>query len=344
MVYVGIDLHRKRSQVCAIDADGRELLSRRIDNEPQALLALLGSLGEQPLVALEAAYGWEWVADLFDEEGIELHLSHPLATKAIAAARVKTDAVDARTLAHLLRGGLLPEAWIAPRQLRDLRELLRQRVVLTNARSALKNRVHALLARNGIQHRHSDLFGRSGRAFLAELALREPQRERLQTLLRLIEAFDAEIAVLASQVDAQAKADPRVQVLRQLPGIGSYTALLILAEVGVPERFPSARHLCSYAGLTPRVRASAGKVRLGAISHQGPPYLRFALVEAAQKAGQGGHPLRKRFERIARRRGRNIAKVALARHLLTLCYYGLRDGEIRCLAQASSPQHMVASA
>ncbi len=343
MVYVGIDLHRKRSQVCAVDEAGCELLSRNVCNESAALLELLSSLQERPIVALEAAYGWEWLADLLDEQGIELHLSHPLRTRAIAAARVKTDAVDARTLAHLLRTGLLPEAYMAPRQLRDLRELLRQRVVLTNARSALKNRVHALLARQGVQHDYSDLFGKAGRSFLSQLELRTPQRERLDTLLRLICAFDSEITALAAKIDAEAKTDPRVQILTTLPGIGRYTALLILAEVGEIKRFANPRRLCSYAGLTPRVRASAGKQRLGRITRQGPPYLRYALVEAAQKAAQSGGPLRQRFERIAKRRGRNIAKVALARHLLSLSYYALRDGEIRCLARASSPQDMVAS-
>ena len=105
-------------------------------------------------VALEATYGWEWLAELLEEAGYDVHLAHPLRTQAIAAARVKTDAVDAKTLAHLLRTGLLPEAYIAPPELRDLRELLRHRAVLTRMRTAVKNRVHALLARQGIQRAH----------------------------------------------------------------------------------------------------------------------------------------------------------------------------------------------
>jgi transposase len=138
MIYVGIDLHRKRSQIAAFDEAGRELLSRRVANEPEALKAILAELGGELRVALEATYGWEWLAELLEQEGHELHLSHPLRTKAIAAARVKTDAVDARTLAHLLRSDLLPEAYVAPRELRDLRDLLRHRVVLTRMRSALR--------------------------------------------------------------------------------------------------------------------------------------------------------------------------------------------------------------
>jgi len=141
-------------------------------NDPDTFVALLSELDGESKIALEATYGWEWLAELLEDHGYELHLAHPLRTKAIASARVKTDAVDARTLAHLLRTDLLPEAYVAPRELRDLRDLLRQRVVLTQMRSALKNRVHALLARQGIQRAHADLFGSGGRRFLDQLQLR----------------------------------------------------------------------------------------------------------------------------------------------------------------------------
>src|SRR3982751_1531847 len=175
---VGIDLHRKRSHVAVIDEEGEQLLSRRIINDPQTFLALLEGVGECR-IALEATYGWEWLADVLQDAGYELHLAHPMRTKAIASARVKTDAVDARTLAHLLRADLLPEAYIAPRELRDLRDLLRHRVALTRMRSALKNRVSAVLAKNGIERPYSDLFGPAGLRFLAELARpRRPLRAR----------------------------------------------------------------------------------------------------------------------------------------------------------------------
>ena len=133
-------------------------------------------------------------------------------------------------------------------------------------------------------------------------------------------------------------------MLRQIYGIGRYLGMLIVAEIGAIERFPSARHLCAWAGLTPTVRSSDTRARLGHISHQGSAALRWALVEAAQKACQGGGPLRQDFERIAKRRGRKIAKVAVARKILTLCYYGLRDGEIRCLAPRAGARTQRATA
>src|SRR5919199_1721111 len=203
---VGIDLHRKRSHVAALDEEGGELFSRRIVNDPDTFVALLGELDGESKIALEATYGWEWLGELLEDHGYELHLAHPLRTKAIASARVKTDAVDARTLAQLLRADLLPEAYVAPRELRDLRDLLRQRVVLTQMRSALKNRVHALIARQGIVRPQTDLFrGAGAAAVLDELALREEPRRRLEVLLRLISDFDREIDALAKEIERLAR-------------------------------------------------------------------------------------------------------------------------------------------
>jgi transposase len=156
---VGIDLHRSRSHIAVIDEEGDVLLSRRIVNDPATFLELLAEIDGECRIALEATFGWEWLADVLQGAGYELHLAHPLRTKAIASARVKTDAVDAKTLAHLLRANLLPEAYIAPRELRELRDLLRHRVALTRMRSALKNRVGAILAKQGITRPYSDMFG-----------------------------------------------------------------------------------------------------------------------------------------------------------------------------------------
>jgi transposase len=334
---VGIDLHKRRSHIAVVSEDGRRLLSRRIVNDPQTFLELLREIDGESKIALEATYGWEWLADVLEEAGYELHLAHPLRTKAIASARVKTDSVDATTLAQLLRTDLLPEAYIAPRELRDLRDLLRHRVALTHMRSALKNRVHALLSRQGIRPEHTDLFGRGGSLFLAQLELRQPPRRRLDSLLALIADFDREIDATSREIDQRAKHDERVEVLCQIRGVGPYTAMLVIAEIGDITRFQKARKLCAWAGLTPTVRSSEGKARLGHITRQGSRPLRWALVEAAQHSVRGGGPLREDFERITRRRGKKIAKVAVARKILTLCYYGLRDGEIRCLARRRRP-------
>src|SRR5437762_4281331 len=202
--WVGIDLHRRRSFLTAITEEGEVEFRRRIVNEREAFRECLGDPNGTH-VALEATYGWEWLADLLEDAGYELHLAHPLRTRAIAAARVKTDAVDATTLAQLLRAGLLPEAYIAPRELRDVRELLRHRVTLVAMRSAIKNRVHAILAKHGATHQHADLFGKAGRELLATVELRDAPRQRLNSLLALLEDFDREIDTAAKESDRQAK-------------------------------------------------------------------------------------------------------------------------------------------
>src|SRR5262249_6990357 len=261
---------------------------------------------------------------------------HRRQPKAIAAARVKTDAVDARTLAHLLRADLLPEAYVAPRGLRELGELLRHQIGLSRLRTALKNRVDALLARQGIQRGRAELFGPRGRRFLAELALPEPTRRRLESLPALIADFDRELTAVKRELQACAKDDPRRARAHPHPRVGRFIALLVIAEVGDVGRFPSARHVASFAGLTPRVRNSGERIRLGPISHQGSPHLRWGLIQAAQTAVQAEGPLKSFYERIKHRRGSKAAKVAVAREILTLYYYGLRDGEIRRLEAAAA--------
>jgi transposase len=284
--WVGIDLHRRRSQIAIIDEHGELTLSRRIVNHPDTFRELLGD-PDGTHVALEATYGWEWLADLLEQAGYEVHLAHPLRVRAIAAARVKTDAVDAPTLAHLLRAGLLPEAYIAPPELRDLRDLLRHRATLVHLRTSIKNRVHALLARQGILPDHTDLFGTAGREFLATLELPEGPRRRLDSLMALICDFDREINTTTREIDQRAKADERVKLLCQLRGIGHYTAMLIIAEVGDVKRFPTAKHLCQWAGLTPTVLRRQGPPR----AHL-PPRLHDPALGAVR--GHAAHPHRRR--------------------------------------------------
>ena len=147
MVYVGVDLHRKRSHVVALDPAGAVVLSRRIGNAPTEFLRIFGELEPEPIeVVFEATYGWSWFADLLADVGIPAHMAHPLATKAISAARVKNDAVDAKTLAHLLRTNLLAEAWIAPPDAREARRLVRTRAGLVRMRSRVQSQLPALLA------------------------------------------------------------------------------------------------------------------------------------------------------------------------------------------------------
>ena len=159
MVYIGVDLHRKKSQVAALDQDGNLVFNRKVRTGPGEMQQLIDELRPQPIqVAFEATFGWGWFADLLSGLGIEAHMAHPLATKAISSARVKNDAVDAKTLAHLLRTNLLPEGWIAPPAVREARRLVRMRAALVRVRAKLKAQVHALLGEHGLQPEVVDLF------------------------------------------------------------------------------------------------------------------------------------------------------------------------------------------
>jgi transposase len=322
-VYVGIDVHRKRSQVAVVAEDGKVQLNKNTVNGTEPLLRLIGDLPAGTPVAFEAAFGWGWLAGLLEDYGFEAHLVHPLRCKAIASARLKNDKVDAAILAQLLRADLLPEAWIAPPQVRQLRALLRHRVQLVRLRTLLRNRIHAVLADHGLG-RAGGCWSGPGRAWLAALELPAASREVIDDDLALIDALQEPIDRLDGEIRQHARPDPQVKILTQLPGIGPFTALVILAEVGDITRFGSARKLASWAGLTPTVRGSDRVAHHGHISKQGSVWLRWVLCEAAQTAKR--HPdFAATYQAIARRRGKKIATTAIARKLLARAWHLLAD-------------------
>src|SRR5215813_1661861 len=282
-VYVGIGVRRKRSQVAVVDAGGEVLANRNVPNGVEPILGVIGGLPPGTPVAFEAAFGWGWLVELLEDYGFAPHLVHPLRCKAIASARLKNDKVDAAILAHLLRADLLPEAWIAPPEVRRLRSLLRHRAQLVRLRTLLRNRIHAVLADYG-HDRQGGCWSGPGRAWLSTLPLPAVSREVINDDLALIDALQVPIDRLDWEVHQRARTEPAVKVLTQLPGVGPFTALVILAEIGDISRFGSARKLAAWAGLTPTVRGSDRTVRHGHISKQGSTWLRWILCEAAQTA------------------------------------------------------------
>jgi transposase len=228
-------------------------------------------------------------------------------------------------LAQLLRADLLPEAWIAPPAVRQLRALLRHRVALVRLRTLLRNRIHAVLAGHG-HDRPAGCWSGPGRDWLASLPLPAVSREVAGDGLALIDATEARIDRLDREIVQRARSGPRVKVLTQLPGAGPFTALVILAEIGDITRFPAARKLASRAGLTPAVRGSDRVARYGHISEQGSAWLRQVLCEAAQTARRSPQ-FAAGYQAIAARRGQKIATTAVARKLLTRTWHLLTDAE-----------------
>jgi transposase len=329
--YVGIDLHRRRSVIVRRAPDGETLETVRIDNDAAALAAELAKAGEHPEVVLEATYGWYWAADVLAECGANVHLAHPLGNN-WGHRRVKNDERDATDLVDLLRMGRLAEAWVAPPPLRELRELIRYRAKLVHTRSGLKSQVHSVLAKEGVAVPMSDLFGVSGQALLDACGLAEAYAVRVESLRDLIEVLDREVKMLQGRVDTWLADDAGYWAIQAIPGVGPILGAIFVAEVGDVSRFPSARHLASWAGLTPTHHESDNKVRRGHITKQGSRLVRWAAVEAVARQ-RGSTPIQAHHHRVADRRGKNIGRVAAARKLVTLVYYGLRDGEIRCLAE-----------
>ncbi len=333
--YVGIDLHRRRSVVVILDSDGSRVSSRRIENSPVALAAAVGEAGPEPEVVLEATWGWYWAADVIEASGGRVHLAHPLGVKGFENRRVKNDDRDATLLADLLRMGSLPESWIAPRSLRELRELVRYRHKLSQLRTGLKSQVHSVLGKEGVVPSLTTLWGPGGARFLEETPLGEAYAYRIESLRKLIPIYDREITELDHRVHARLRDDVGYRTIQQLSGVGRVFAGVFVAEIGDITRFPNPKRLCSWVGLTPRHRESDDKVFRGSITKQGSALIRWAAIEAVAR-WRGGAPIQDSYLRIAERRGTNIARVAAARKLLTLVYYGMRDGEIRCLTQEAA--------
>jgi transposase len=250
--------------------------------------------------------------------------------------RVKNDVRDATDLADLLRMGRLPESYVAPPAVRELRELVRHRAKLVAMRSSLKAQVHAVLAKQGLHIAVSDLFGVGGRELLAKAPLDGPFRGRVDALCRLIGAVDFEIDAVAGPVRAKLAGHAGYRAIQAIPGVGPILAAIFVAELGEVSRFAGAAQVTSWAGLTPKHRESDLVVHRGRITKQGSTLVRWAAVEAAHSIPHDAGWLVARRSRIAERRGRNIATVAVARKLLTLVYYGLRDGHIRALHPAKA--------
>jgi transposase len=339
--YVGIDLHRHRSVIVRKSArEGESLEVTRVANTNLgAFEAAVMAAGEHPEVVLEAGYGWYWAVDWLEELGCKVHLAHPLGNN-WGHRRVKNDVRDAEDLADLLRLGRLAEAWIAPGEIRELRELVRYRAKLVCLRTSCKMQAYSVLAKEGVAVPMTDLFGVAGTELLESCHLATAYRTRVESLRELIAVFDGQIATLEVDVAHALSGNAGYKVIQVIPGVGSVLGAVFVAEIGEVTRFSSPSHLASWCGLTPKHHESDLNVHRGSITKQGSRLVRWAAVEAAQRQGNGTK-LRADFNRITASHGntvsaRRIARVAVARKIVTLVYYGLRDGVIRSQAIAKT--------
>jgi transposase len=329
MIHVGVDLHQRFCYMTALEARGKILQAGPVANEKLALRKYFRQFrGQEVQAAVEACGFWPGFREVVEPEVKRLVLVHPQRVKAIASAKLKNDRVDSATLAHLLRCDLLPESWKADRETQARRQQVRLRATLVRQGTRLKNQVHAVLHQQGLHSPVTDLFGKRGRRWLAGVKLPPPARESVQVCLRLLDGYGEEIQRQNLQLREKAKQDRRVEWLMTIPGIGEYSAMMLLAEIGEIGRFRDKEGLCSYAGLVPRVRESAGKAARGGITRQGSPWMRWIMVEAAQVATRCSPAAKRYYERLLRKKHKHVARVALARKLLIAVYALLHDGVV----------------
>ena len=312
-VFCGLDVHKESTYATVLDSTGQVVTQRRMKNEeiPEFLEPL-----KVNRVAMEAS---TYIIPMYRrlvEEGYNVTVSHPKKTRYIAEARIKSDRVDSKALAELLRLDSLPESYIPPPDIAELRERIRRRAFLVRQRAKLKVKIRGVLAYEGVKPPgHHGLFTRKGVGWLRGLAL-----EPVDCYLRLMEPLKEEVRLLSRELRGIARDDPDVQLLMTIPGIGYYIALLVKAEIGDVSRFSSCDHLASYAGLVPSTRSSGGVERHGRITREGSSWLRWAMVEAAMVHVRQDSPVTWFYHRVAERRGRKPALVAAARKLVTVCY------------------------
>ena len=306
-----------------MDAKGEIIDKGRISNQ-EITKYLQEKVPQETYAVLEATRNWPFMYDHLNEHVQKVDLVHSKGVRAIANAAVKTDQIDATTLAHLARMNYIPKAYAASKEMRDLRQLLRHRGWMVNQRSKAKNRIHAALAAYNLVSPVTDLFGVAGQEYLHEVMdkeLRPSARQVVEDHLAMIDHLTERIHALEKNISLNERQDHIVNILKSMPGVGRLIALILLAEIGDISRFRSPKSLCSWAGLTPRVHNSDTVVQHGHITKEGSRYLRTAMVQAATTACRVSPRWYKTHEHMALRCGRRAARVAVARRLLTVIYY-----------------------
>jgi transposase len=322
-MYLGIDTHTRYSQVAVVDDDGNLQDEIRVPNDRLDELAEQYAGGE---AAIEASGHYRPIYETLDDH-LDVTLVNPGQNRLIAEASVKTDRVDAKRLAQMLRTDMLAESYVPGEEIRTLRDLVRTRKALVEERTAEKNRVRAVLKRTDNAY-DSALFGPTGREYLAELSLSDADRLIVEAHLAVIEEYDTQIDRLEEEIEAEVLESEAAQLLLSIPGVGQSTAALVVAEVGEIERFDRHEELVSYAGLDPMVHQSGDTEVHGSISKEGSAPLRWALVQAAHVSVRYDEYLGNFYTRLKERKNHQIAIVATARKLLVSMFYMLQRREI----------------
>jgi transposase len=315
----GLDVHKDSTYATILDADGKIVNQRRMGND--GVLPYLSNY-RIDRIGMESS---NQVVPLYRElarQGYTVSVSHPKKTRYIAEAKIKSDRVDSKAIAELVRLDALPLAYIPDEETAMLREKVRRRAFLVRERVKLRTKIKSILTYQGIKNPSTyGLFTRKGVEWLHTLNF-----SPVESYLRIISPLDDEIKRVSKELKETATIDEDVKLLMTIPGVGYYTALLVKSEIGDINRFSDGDKLCSYAGLVPSTHASGGMIRHGSITKEGSRWLRWVMVEAAKThVNKYDTKITKAYHRIAERRGKQVATVAAARKLLLCCYAVLKN-------------------
>jgi len=324
MLIIGCDFHPSFQQVAIFDNQSGEVQEKRLQHREEAEQFYRSLIGQKVRVGMEACGHYPWFERLLAECGHELWLGDAGAIRASVVRKQKTDRRDAEQVLDLLRQERFPRIWVPSLEERDVRQLLVHRHKQVQARTRIKNQLQAMALSQGVQKKRK-LWAQAGRAELEQLELLPYAAQRRQQLLHELDQSESEIAQLNQQVEAEVRQRPAAMRLMTHPGVGPVTPLAMVLTLGPAERFRGGKEVASYFGLIPREHSSGGGQRLGHISKQGSSFLRFLLVEAGQSAARQDPQLGRFYRRLAVRKHRALAKVAVARKLAVRLYLMLRE-------------------
>jgi len=325
MSIIGCDLHSRYQVIAGVDKEGGEVVTRRLEHENGEAKAFYTGLAKPSLIGIEATAYTQWFEEMVKGLGHELWVGDPAEIWARSVRRQVTDTRAAEHLLDLLRTKRFPRLWVASAEERDLRQLLKHRDKLVRMQTSVRNQLHFLAMSQGVC-RKKRLWSAKGRAELEALSLGPWASQRRKELLELLDSLGPRIEELNQAVRVQAGQRWDCQeLMKKVQGAGPVVSLAYVLTLGPVDRFPRSRKVVSFLGLNPSEHSSGGRQRLGHISKQGNSMLRWLLVEAGQSAARFDPELRRKYQRLKFRRGSQVAKVALARHLAVRFYWTLRQ-------------------
>lgn len=330
MHYMGIDHHKQYSHITVLDERGEVIKVDRVGNTHKEVKVFLHDFGGDVEGVIEAGYSHYTMVDLMESVGVRMKIAHPEQVKAIAKARIKTDKRDSKILAHLLRSDLIPEVYCRDNENREAQRILRHRVTYVRMQTQVRNRIRALLAKQREEIRQiveleENIFKVSGLKVLRSLELPGRDQQMLESLLETLEHLQGKIKLSDVLVRDILRSSEEARLISTLPGFKEFFPVLVSVEIADINRFDSPAKLHSYAGLIPSTYGSGEKLYHGRLVHQGNKWLRWAAVEAVWPAVRSDFDIRLYYQKRAKRKGANSAKVATARRLLTIIYRILKE-------------------